>query len=129
MRKIWYHQIWIQNYFGFILLILVHTQWIEILFDGAILFLFLRITIFLKVEENLLKFRYVVSTSRPQYFDATVSNVRNLGLFFKYLWPSQNIWTPSKTILTQCGYPSRELPLLPSTHHLFMFCVSKILSM
>ena len=36
----------------------VHTQWIEILFDGAILFLFLRITIFLKVEENLLMFRY-----------------------------------------------------------------------
>ena len=32
----------------------VHTQWIEILFDGAILFLFLRITIFLKIEENIL---------------------------------------------------------------------------
>ena len=33
-----------------------------------------------------------------------------------------------KNYLTQCGYPSRKLPLLPFTHHLFIFCVSKILA-
>ena len=61
----------------------VHTQWIEILFDGAILFLFLQITIFLKVEENLLKFKYCEKATKFEKNLPIVGRYSNLGDFFQ----------------------------------------------